>query len=137
MQYPSHKTREHHATYSLMTPFFGFLRAVSANHRLPTTLCVVSKNIATLEGQRLVTKWIAAFGNKGSKMAQMDSHCDCSNSGADLIKESRPVQRTYMTHKPISTPELFPWLRERQALGNPETKCLLIGFSKKNHQKRL
>ena len=28
----------------------------------------------------------------------------------------------------ISTPELFFWRRERRALGNPETKCLLIGF---------
>ena len=28
----------------------------------------------------------------------------------------------------ISTPELFSWPRERRALGNPETKCLLIGF---------
>ena len=28
----------------------------------------------------------------------------------------------------ISTPELFSWLRERRALGNPETNCLLIGF---------
>ena len=30
----------------------------------------------------------------------------------------------------ISTPELFSWMRERRALGNPETKCLLIGFRK-------
>ena len=28
----------------------------------------------------------------------------------------------------FSTPELFCWLRERRALGNPETKCLSIGF---------
>ena len=32
------------------------------------------------------------------------------------------------TTTPISTPGLFSWLREIRALGNPETKCLLIGF---------
>ena len=35
---------------------------------------------------------------------------------------------TRMISNAISTPELFSWLRERRALGNPETKCLLIGF---------
>ena len=34
----------------------------------------------------------------------------------------------FLRPRSISTPELFSWLRERRALGNPETKCLPIGF---------
>ena len=30
--------------------------------------------------------------------------------------------------RPNLSPELFSWLREKRALGNPETDCLLIGF---------
>ena len=45
-----------------------------------------------------------------------------SNIGIKVLDMEWDHRRT------ISTPELFSWLSERRALGNPETKCLLIGF---------
>ena len=39
--------------------------------------------------------------------------------------------------EPISTPELFSRLRERRALGNPETKCLLTGFREEQSKSSL
>ena len=37
----------------------------------------------------------------------------------------------------ISTSEFFSWLRERRGLGNPEAKCLLIGFREEQSKESL
>ena len=77
---------------------------------------------AGIEG---VWGWVYKLSGETMEIVRKSEHWE-QRSGCKA-QESKRIFLCSL-HKAISTPELLSWLMKRRTLGNPETKCLLIGF---------